>query len=568
MKILKNNTPVVALVVVVLLLAGAAQLTAANNNAQPLAEVMYGPSGLSWNLKVEYSSLTLRISMPDGNIFEKSFAAGSMPGYDLAGFNGGPAADGSYKYELTITPLLPARVRTDNEIAKPDKLTVNPGNATFSGSFSVKNGSIVQPAAEQGPDKPLDQVIADDMIVVGSLCVGSDCANGENFGFDTIRLKENNLRIKFEDTSNSASFPSNDWQLTANSSSNGGASYFAIDDINSGKTPFLVEAGAPNSSLYVDSGGRIGLGTSSPVVELHIKNGDSPTLRLEQDGSSGFTPQTWDVVGNETNFFVRDVTNGSLLSFRIRSGAPANSIFIDTDGDVGLGTASPDAKLDVLGQTVLNPSGEAFTLNANATLHMHKSATVLVLAENSAGATVQFSAGATDTYFGSRTNHNMHLLTNQQNRMGIDKNGKIFIGLLADNTTVNVNRRIDTDIAGCYLTTGGVWTSTSSRTKKNNIKTISAQDAAEVVAKLEPVTFNYKVDPTEQYAGFISEDVPELVAQNDRKSLVTMDILAVVTKVVQEQQLVIRQQKLDAQAQQRKIDDLSRRLLELENKLK
>ena len=67
-----------------------------------------------------------------------------------------------------------------------------------------------------------DQVINDDLIVTFSECIGNDCVNGESFGFDTLRLKENNLRIKFQDTSNSASFPTNDWQLTANDSSNGG----------------------------------------------------------------------------------------------------------------------------------------------------------------------------------------------------------------------------------------------------------------------------------------------------------------------------------------------------------
>lgn len=190
-----------------------------------------------------------------------------------------------------------------------------------------------------------DQQFVDDLIVVGSICAGLDCANGESFGFDTIRLKENNLRIKFQDTSNSASFPTTDWQLTANDSGNGGANKFSIDDIDSGRTPFTIEATAPSHALYVDDGGRIGLGTSTPVVELHVVNGDSPTLRLEQNGSSGFTPQTWDLASNETNFFVRDVTNSSRLPFRIRPSAPTNSIYIDTDGDLGLGTASPQKTL-------------------------------------------------------------------------------------------------------------------------------------------------------------------------------------------------------------------------------
>ena len=67
-----------------------------------------------------------------------------------------------------------------------------------------------------------DHVILDDCIIQGSTCIGLDCVNGESFGFDTLRLKENNLRIKFQDTSNTASFPKNDWQITANESSNGG----------------------------------------------------------------------------------------------------------------------------------------------------------------------------------------------------------------------------------------------------------------------------------------------------------------------------------------------------------
>jgi hypothetical protein len=194
-----------------------------------------------------------------------------------------------------------------------------------------------------------DQVILDDLIVDGSACIGFDCVNGESFGFDTIRIKENNLRIKAQDTSTSASFPTNDWQITFNDSSNGGQNKFSIDDIDGGRTPFTIEASAPSHSLYVDDGGRIGFGTSTPVVDLHVKSGNTPTLRLEQDGSSGFTPQTWDVAGNEANFFIRDATNGSTLPFRIFPGSPSNALNIDSDGEVGIGTTSADAKLHVVG---------------------------------------------------------------------------------------------------------------------------------------------------------------------------------------------------------------------------
>lgn len=188
---------------------------------------------------------------------------------------------------------------------------------------------------------------AADSIVQGSQCVGSDCNLGESFGFDTGRYKENNLRIHFDDSSGAGSYPNNDWRILINDSSNGGVNYFAIEDSTAGRVPFKIEALAPNNALYVEADGDVGIGTANPVVNLHVVEGDSPTIRLEQDGSSGFAPQTWDLAGNEVNFFVRDVTNGSKLPFRILNDAPENSMFIATDGNVGFGDSSPDASLDI-----------------------------------------------------------------------------------------------------------------------------------------------------------------------------------------------------------------------------
>jgi len=188
-----------------------------------------------------------------------------------------------------------------------------------------------------------------DTIVQGSLCVGADCATSESFGFDTVRIKENNLRVHFQDTSSSASFASNDWRIVINDTTNGGDNYFGIEDSTAGNISFRVAAGAPSNALFVESTGDVGFGTSNPVVELHAVGGDSPTLRLEQDGSSGFTPQTYDIASNETNFFVRDVTNGSNLVFRIQNGAPDRAINVEPDGDVAFNLAgnSADGSLHV-----------------------------------------------------------------------------------------------------------------------------------------------------------------------------------------------------------------------------
>lgn len=200
-----------------------------------------------------------------------------------------------------------------------------------------------------------DQVFTDDVIVDGSLCVGVDCVNGENFGFDTIRMKENNLRLSFVDTSTSGAFPTRDWRIVANDSANGGANYLAFEDTDASRRPFQVDAGARADALRVSSAGRVGFGTAAPLVTLHAVEGNTPTLRLEQNGSSGFTAQTWDIAGNETNFFIRDATNSSTLPFRLFPGAPSDALVIEADGDVVIGRQS--APTNAIGDLVVAGSG-------------------------------------------------------------------------------------------------------------------------------------------------------------------------------------------------------------------
>ncbi|WP_151735260.1 tail fiber domain-containing protein ['Paenibacillus yunnanensis' Narsing Rao et al. 2020] len=78
---------------------------------------------------------------------------------------------------------------------------------------------------------------------------------------------------------------------------------------------------------------------------------------------------------------------------------------------------------------------------------------------------------------------------------------------------------------------------TSSRTFKDNITALPVKKAVELLGKLKPVTFSYKADNgKQQNIGFIAEEVPQIFATSDQKSVVLMDIIAVLTTVVQKQQ--------------------------------
>ena len=93
--------------------------------------------------------------------------------------------------------------------------------------------------------------------------------------------------------------------------------------------------------------------------------------------------------------------------------------------------------------------------------------------------------------------------------------------------------------SGAYVSRGGVWTDASSRAYKEHIHDLPADAALHALQELTPVQYNYKMDKKEEHVGFISEDVPDLLATHDRRGMSPMDVVAVLTKVVQEQQKAI-----------------------------
>jgi hypothetical protein len=384
-----------------------------------------------------------------------------------------------------------------------------------------------------GATTAADQVILDDLIVNGSTCVGVDCVNGENFGFDTIRLKENNLRIKFQDTSNSASFPTNDWQIIANDSSNGGASYLGIEDVDGGRIPFRVEAGARSNALVVESDGDIGIGTLNPTVDVHVVTGNTPTLRLAQDGSSGFTAQTWDIAGNETNFFVRDVTNGSKLSFRIKPGAPDASIYIDSTGEIGMGAGT----------------------NPLAPLHVRRT-------DDTARIFVQDSGGPTgpQTLFELENNGNPEFqLTNSSNgNSWLLSAGVRFV--FKNNAGDAVMRLTDTgdlELLGTVLPLSDV-------NAKTDIVSINPESVLGKVVQLPISEWAYKANPDARHIGPMAQDFRAAFGTgSDDKRLATMDAVGVAIASIQA--LEARNRELESRIA--KLESIERENSELKERL-
>ncbi|TMI98706.1 MAG: tail fiber domain-containing protein [Alphaproteobacteria bacterium] len=383
---------------------------------------------------------------------------------------------------------------------------------------------------------------AQDLNVNGSLCVGFDCPP-PSFGFDTIVLRENNLRIFFDDTSVSAGFPANKWRITINDSASGGASFFAIDDVTGSRTGvFKIMAGAPSASLFVASSGNVGIGTTVPGLDLSVFSGDTPAIRLEQSGSSGFTAQTFDIGANEANFFVRDLTFGGRLPFRIRPGAPTSSIDISGSGKVGVGTNSPNAQLSVTGADD-NTFGQLLVTSSG----------------NDARLEFRNANGATPTGRGSilmsRTVgfEGLRFMINNVDRAIIDENGNVGIGTTAPAAQLHTTGSVTfAGITGCSggLQTGGsgqVSCLVSSRQFKNIAGDLAANVALANIMALRPQTGTYKDTPDVPEHWLIAEDVaevdPALAGLRDGKPYVvkTQNVVADLVAVVQQQQRQIEE---------------------------
>jgi hypothetical protein len=119
--------------------------------------------------------------------------------------------------------------------------------------------------------------------------------------------------------------------------------------------------------------------------------------------------------------------------------------------------------------------------------------------------------------------------------------------------------------SGAYLASG-TWTNASSRAYKHDIRDLSGKDAEQALAGLNPVQFRYNDDDDQQHVGFIAEDVPELVAMKDRKGLSPMDIVAVLTKVVQEKSQAMERQQAEIESLRKELHRLAEEVHDFRSK--
>jgi hypothetical protein len=205
-------------------------------------------------------------------------------------------------------------------------------------------------------------------------------------------------------------------------------------------------------------------------------------------------------------------------------------LYVTTDGKIGIGTTSPDAKLDI----------------DNGNIRVSSTGTSSILIRGSTNSTIkpEFGLGTYDniSYVWNYKDTPMHFGTNGTERMRITENGRVGIGTDSpscplhvkgsdSNTITGTTRFWDKDgntglwgptIAIAFITENSIWNKgtyiwvTSDQRIKKNITTLNADKMMTIFRKMRPISFDF-IDPiknnNKKHFGFIAQEVNEVLPE-------------------------------------------------------
>ena len=150
---------------------------------------------------------------------------------------------------------------------------------------------------------------------------------------------------------------------------------FTIDsDNNQTSRVFQFKEGSGNTLMTIEEAGNVGIGTTGPTAELHVKgdssSGNLPTVKVESTGSisylkffnsstgTGSSDGTYIGMNGGTAYLINKEAGNLYLGT-----GDAVNLTLENGGNVGIGTTAPGAKLEVNGEVRSDKSanGVSFT---------------------------------------------------------------------------------------------------------------------------------------------------------------------------------------------------------------
>ena len=164
--------------------------------------------------------------------------------------------------------------------------------------------------------------------------------------------------------------------------------------------------------MRIDSSGNVGIGTTSPSTNLHVKGADgaAPKITISEGTSESA---------------IRSTASGTSSDLRFMtsvSGTQTTKMMVDYSGNVGIGTTSPSYILDVNGD-----GGAAFSATTNST-----NGQLSIVGKNSSGSVSAISRIKSHPDGSSNQSHMAFETRNSSNSMveamRINSSGSVGIG--------------------------------------------------------------------------------------------------------------------------------------------
>ena len=263
--------------------------------------------------------------------------------------------------------------------------------------------------------------------------------NGTNVGIGTSSLAEK-LSVNGNIILNSL------YKIWGNSNAGITSSYISLYnpvdggiDLMANYTTSKITFGTAGSErMRIDSSGNVGIGTSSPSAKMHIYDGigsATTLLKLQTNfnSPSGNKSIVWSDSASDVARISVDYTApmskmrfGSIYNSGYQTG---DAMVIQGNGNVGIGTSTPGALLDVNGTIRLSQSGKVegrdYPYNTNIGSDFNATTTSI-----KAGSTFKSEISLIGGDVGDR----IEFKTNSTERMRIDSSGRVGIGLTSTNS--------------------------------------------------------------------------------------------------------------------------------------
>ena len=340
-------------------------------------------------------------------------------------------------------------------------------------------------------------------------------------------------------------------------------------------------------SMRIDSSGNVGIGTTSPSTfgKLAIQNGSVTSINSangEHELIKGSFVNGLYSAGIYTfNTFSSNLANSLIFKVSNTVGTTSEAVRIDGSGNVGIGTSSPLAKLDVTGDAIaLNGSSryrslELFESGTRRAYFTYDSTTnVGGLVTEEFGSSLQFGTSNQERM---RIDNNGLLCINRTTAtngsyINISQSGAVGWAMVVQNTASTTNSLpvlVNLNSSGAVVgyvestNTATSYLTSSDYRLKENIAPMTG--ALNKVVLLKPCTYTWKVDGSSGQ-GFIAHELQDVVpeAVTGKKDAVNKDgsiklqgidtsfLVATLTAAIQELKAIV-----DAQAE---------RITALENK--